>query len=144
MKKLIALLLTVTMGLLASSAVQGGAKEGKIRWSHKKTGDCQTLPVIRVPGATAVDSPGVWATKIVFRGGQLAEFFVIGDGDTDLDLVVKDSGGNIVAKDIDPPAAKGGGSDLCAVRWRPENDEEFTIIIINNGRLENYAQAGCN
>ncbi len=133
----------LVIGLAVSGVVQGGAKEGKIRWSHKKTGNCKCLPAIVVPAAEG-KNPGVWVAKITFKGNQQAEFFVIGDGDTDLDLVVKDSGGTVVAKDIDPPANEGGGSDLCVCRWRPVVDEEYTIIIINNNPLINVVQAGCN
>lgn len=141
-------LLVVVVGALAGclaveGIVQGGAKDGKIRWSHKKTGNCNCLPAIEVP--PAVDGkPGVWTTKVAFKANQLAEFFVIGDGDTDLDLYVKDSGGNIVVKDADPPAGEGGGSDLCVCRWKPSMDEEFTIIIANQGPIANIALAGCN
>ncbi len=141
-------LLVVVVGALAvclavEGVVQGGAKDGKIRWSHKKTGDCKCLPAIEVPPASG-GKPGIWTTKIVFKANQLAEFFVIGDGDSDLDLAILNSQGQKVVADIDPPASQGGGSDLCVCRWRPTMDEEFTIIIANSGPIANIALAGCN
>jgi hypothetical protein len=139
----VVLLAAFALSLLVGSSLQAGAKDGKIRWSHKKTGDCKWYPAIKVPEAKG-DKPGVFTVKVVYKGGQLAEFFVIGDGDTDLDLVVTDSKGKKVASDIDPPAEKGGGSDLCMCRWNPTQDEEFTIHIINNGKVYNMATAGTN
>jgi hypothetical protein len=140
-----AVLLTAAfaLSLLAGSALQAGAKDGKIRWSHKKTGECKWYPAIKVPEAQG-EKPGLVTLKVTYKGGQLAEFFVIGDGDTDLDVIVLNSKGKKVAEDIDPPAEKGGGSDLCVCRWRPTEDEEFTIQILNHGKVYNMATAGTN
>lgn len=129
--------------LLAQGGVWAGAKEGKMRWSHKKTGACKWDNALVVPAAQN-NQPGVVTLKIVFKAKELAEFFVIGDGDSDLDLVVKDAKGNIVAKDIDPPANKGGGSDMCVCRWMPDEEQEYTIFIINNDPIINVAMAGAN
>jgi hypothetical protein len=131
------------LSLPATSSLQAGAKDGKTRWSHKKTGECKWFPAIKVPEASD-GKPGVAVLKVTYKGGQLAEFFVIGDGDTDLDVVVLDSKGKKVAEDVDPPAEKGGGSDQCMCRWRPAQDEEFTIQIYNHGKVYNMANAGTN
>ena len=69
---------------------------------------------------------------------------VIGDGDTDLDLFIYDTTGQLVAKDEDPPASKGGGSDICRCQWTPRVEQEYTIKILNYGKVYNIAQAGCN
>lgn len=144
MKRLAALVMVGISGaLLVSGSVDAGAKDGKMRWSAKKTGKCKWFPPIVVPPAEG-KKPGAYALKITYKPKELAEFFVIGDGDSDLDLFIKDSKGKIVTKDEDPPAAQGGGSDLCYCRWQPKEEEEYTIIIINYGEIENVVQAGCN
>jgi len=133
----------LAFSLVCYSGVQAGAKEGKMRWSHKKTGACKWSEALIVPEAKN-NQPGILTLKITFKAKELAEFFVIGDGDSDLDLVVKDASGNTVAKDVDPPANKGGGSDMCVCRWTPEVEQEYTIIIINNDPITNIAMAGTN
>ena len=114
-----------------------------MRWSHKKTGMCKWDKALVIPGSEN-NKPGVMTLKITYKAHQLAEFFLIGDGDSDLDVFVKDAKGNIVAKDEDPPANKGGGSDLCVCRWNPDSEQEYTIFIINNDPVVNVAMAGTN
>ena len=65
-----------------------------------------------------------------FVANELAEVLVSGDGDTDLDLYVYDSNGNLIAKDIDY-------SDDCYVRWIPAWTGRFTIRIVNRGPVYN-------
>ena len=65
-----------------------------------------------------------------FAKGQLAEVLLSGDGDTDLDLYVYDSNGNLIAKDTDY-------SDDCYVRWVPAWTGRFTIRIVNRGPVYN-------
>src|SRR5438105_3909134 len=111
MKRFVGLLVgAVALTLVAQSSVLGGAKDGKMRWSHQKTGACKWDKALVVPAAKD-NKPGILELKITYKAQQLAEFFVIGDGDTDLDVIVKDSRGAVVAKDVDPPKNKGGGSD---------------------------------
>ena len=144
MKRVVTVLFAaVAVCLVADNTLKAGAKDGKIRWSHKKTGDCKWFPAIKVPEAQD-NKPGVYTLKITFKANQLAEFFVIGDGDTDLDVIVFDSKGKEVKRDVDPPAEQGGGSDLCVCRWTPTQEEEFTIRIFNQGKVFNMATAGCN
>jgi hypothetical protein len=61
---------------------------------------------------------------------QLAEIVVRGDGDTDLDLYVYDSNGNLVAKDDDY-------TDRCYVSWVPRWTGRFTVKIVNRGPIPN-------
>jgi hypothetical protein len=144
MTRFVAVLLgALTLTLAVQADVLGGAKEGKMRWSAKKTGACKWGPALQIPPAQN-NQPGVLVLKITFKAKQLAEFFVIGDGDTDLDLVVKDAAGIEVAKDVDPPANMGGGSDMCVCRWTPAVEQEYTIIILNNNPEVNVAMAGTN
>lgn len=65
-----------------------------------------------------------------FRGGERARVAVIGDGDTDLDLVVEDENGNVVAQDMDL-------TDNCVVEWTPRWTGTFHVRVINNGNLFN-------
>ncbi len=125
------ILVVVASVVLFSDSALAGAKGGKIRWSSNNN-ITNGKPAIKVPAATA-DKPGVWETKIVFKANELAEFSVIGDGDTDLDLYIYDIAGQLVVKDADPPAAQGGGSDICRCQWTPRIEQEFTIRILNFG-----------
>jgi len=69
---------------------------------------------------------------ISFIEGQLAEILVRGDGDTDLDLYVFDSGGHLIAQDADY-------TDRCYVSWVPVWTGRFTVKIVNRGPiLNNY------
>jgi hypothetical protein len=67
---------------------------------------------------------------IVFTGGERAMVEVIGDEDTDLDLYVYDSNGDLVAFDESE-------SDHCIVSWTPERTEHYTIVIVNLGDVYN-------
>ena len=65
-----------------------------------------------------------------FIANQLAEVVVSGDGDTDLDLYVYDSNGNLIASDTD-------FTDDCYVRWYPKWTGRFRIKIVNRGGVYN-------
>lgn len=65
-----------------------------------------------------------------FAANQLAEILVSGDGDTDLDLYVYDSNGNLISSDTDY-------SDDCYVRWVPAWTGRYTIRIVNRGPVYN-------
>ena len=65
-----------------------------------------------------------------FVEGRLAEVGLSGDGDTDLDLYVYDSNGNLIASDTDY-------SDDCYVRWVPKWTGRYTIKIVNRGPVYN-------
>jgi len=80
--------------------------------------------------ASSVNARATDVYRIQFRGGELASVFVSGDGDTDLDLYVYDSSGNLVGKDDDY-------TDDCLVMWRPRYAETFTIHIRNRGNVYN-------
>ena len=68
--------------------------------------------------------------EISFYGDELAEVYVSGDGDTDLDLYVYDSRGNLIDKDDDY-------TDECYVRWVPAWTGKFIIRIVNRGSVYN-------
>jgi hypothetical protein len=65
-----------------------------------------------------------------FVKGKLAEVLVSGDGDTDLDLYVYDSNGNLIDKDADY-------TDDCYVCWVPAWTGRFTIRVVNRGGVYN-------
>ena len=68
--------------------------------------------------------------QISFVAEYLAEILVSGDGDTDLDLYVYDSNGNLIASDTDY-------SDDCYVCWVPKWTGKFIVKIVNRGPLYN-------
>lgn len=68
--------------------------------------------------------------QISFIANELAEILVSGDGDTDLDLYVYDSNGNLIAKDDDY-------TDDCYVSWVPAWTGRFTVKIVNRGAVYN-------
>ncbi len=133
------LCLAVALSLDLASGARAGAKEGKIRWSSNPAIP-KGRPAIKVPAATK-DGPGTYTLRIVFKAREPALFAVIGDGDTTLDLVVKDAKGRVVAEDVGPLAR---AADLCLCRWTPDEEQEYTIVIYNYGKVYNLCQAGCN
>jgi hypothetical protein len=68
--------------------------------------------------------------QVTFIAGQTAVVDVRGDGDTDLDLYIYDSSGNLITKDED-------FTDHCVARWTPKWTGKFTIEIKNRGGVAN-------
>ena len=139
MKYLLILASVLGMLLAAANSADAGAKGGKIRWTLN-TNIKNGRPAIKVPEAQN-GKPGVVDLKVVFVANKLAEFVLIGDGDTDIDVYILDANGKEVAKDVDPAEY---GSDLCVCRWTPTEEQEFTIRIVNHGNVYNLCQAGTN
>jgi hypothetical protein len=80
--------------------------------------------------------------KVVFVADKIpqrafAEFAVIGDGSTDVDLEVYDARGQLVAKDDK-------FTDLALVRWVPAATQEYTIKVKNLGSEDNTCLMGHN
>ncbi|MEQ9454003.1 MAG: hypothetical protein RLN76_05340 [Phycisphaeraceae bacterium] len=78
----------------------------------------------RAPARTAVNY------DINFEAGKLARIAVIGDSDTDLDLIVLDQNGNRITADVDD-------SDFCIVQWTPRWTGDFRIVVVNHGSVWN-------
>ena len=68
--------------------------------------------------------------NISFRASELAIVTVVGDGDTDLDLYVYDSNGNLIDSDTDY-------TDNCVCTWTPRWTGNFRIKIVNRGGVYN-------
>lgn len=68
--------------------------------------------------------------RISFVADYLAEILVAGDGDTDLDLYVYDSNGNLIESDTDY-------TDRCYVNWVPRWTGSFIVKVVNRGRVYN-------
>ena len=68
--------------------------------------------------------------QINFIANYLAEIAVSGDGDTDLDLYVYDSNGNLIVSDTDY-------SDDCYVSWVPAWTGRFIVKVVNRGPIYN-------
>ncbi len=69
--------------------------------------------------------------QFTFEGGEQAVVMVVGDGSTDLDLLVGDENGNLVCGDI-------GITDNCLVWWTPRSTGTFTIAVLNQGAEHNH------
>ena len=78
----------------------------------------------------SVNGESVDTYQISFIANELAEILVSGDGDTDLDLYVYDSNGNLIEKDTDY-------SDDCYVCWVPKWTGRFIVKIVNRGPVYN-------
>jgi len=98
------------MGKLGVTAM--GSTQGCVY--HNDSVNARTTDVYRIP----------------FRGGEQAAVYVSGDGDTDLDLYVYDSNGNLIGSDTDY-------SDECLVTWTPAWTGPFVIKIQNLGGVWN-------
>lgn len=77
-----------------------------------------------------VPAGGTVTLNDTFSADQVAEVYVLGDGDTDLDLYVYDENGNLIASDTD-------NLDVCFVRWNPKWTGGFRIVIKNLGGVYN-------
>lgn len=78
----------------------------------------------------AINGQSTDTYQISFIANVLAEILVSGDGDTDLDLYVYDSNGNLIASDTDY-------TDDCYVCWVPAWTGRFIVKIVNRGPVYN-------
>jgi hypothetical protein len=120
----IALLLLVAVVALVPKVGLAGSKDGPRRWTK------------------VVPKNSDLVYKIVYVQSNepskaAAEFAVIGDGNTDVDIEVYDAAGKLVSKDD-------GFTDLGLVRWRPASTQEFTIRVKNLGSEDNTCVMGHN
>lgn len=70
--------------------------------------------------------------QIPFRGGDFAEIYVEGKGQSDLDLLVYDGANRLVCSDTDV-------TDKAYCRWKPDDTTHYTIQVVNKGNGTEYA-----
>ena len=63
-------------------------------------------------------------------GGEVTTIVVSGDGDTDLDVIVYDENGRLIASDT-------AYGDDCVVRFRPRWTGTFQVKVVNLGYVHN-------
>lgn len=110
--KIISALVKKVQAELASAGSTRGAVDGPKRHKDKVAGKDYNL------------------YEVKFWSNELAEVYISGDGDTDLDLYVYDSNGNLIDSDTDY-------TDECVVRWVPAWTGTFTIKVANRGSMYN-------
>ena len=100
-------------GLAAACLGLSGARAGEVDGPGTR---------VRVIGPRAEQA---WELEMV--GGEVAVVGVTGDGGTDLDLVVEDAKGRVVARSAGP-------TDVEEVRWRPPCTQAYRVKVINRSR----------
>ncbi|MCU0950225.1 MAG: hypothetical protein MUC68_03995 [Burkholderiaceae bacterium] len=86
---------------------------------------------------TRVEANSQDVFNVRFFGGELARVSIIGDGDTDLDLVVKDRFGDVVCR-------ADGNSDAETCRFVPDVTATYRIEVRNLGRVYNAYRISTN
>ena len=122
------------------------------KWGMIVLGFAAALVIARQGQAESKDGPRRWtktvkkSSEIVYKivylaeknpTRQFAEFAIIGDGGTDVDIEVYDASGKLVAKDD-------RFTDLALVRWVPTMTQEYTIKVKNLGSEDNVCTMGHN
>ena len=77
-----------------------------------------------------VPARGVNRHMITYYGGEQADFAIVGDGDTTLNVVVKDQNGNVVFRTQ-------GRGDRFNVSWQVARTGVYSIYVINEGSVYN-------
>jgi hypothetical protein len=114
----------LTLVCLLSPLAEAGSKDGPRRWTKTLKKNSEVV------------------YKIVFvasnnENTKFAEFAVIGDGSTDVDIEVLDERGKVVAQDT-------FFTDLALARWNPAATQTFTIRVKNLGAEDNVCTMGHN
>jgi len=118
-------------GLLERARQYAGGRKDLIALADEvaKTGTRGAI-IQRFSHPTSVQARSRDVFKITFRGGVPAIVFLSGDGDTDLDLIIKDENGNIVCR-ADGPT----DDEIC--RWTPQYTGPFSVEVHNLGNFYN-------
>lgn len=104
----IAILLCMSVSMIAHSGAVGGKKSGT--------------------GVAASKSSDIYT--ITYEKHKPAIFQMTGDNATDMDCLIYDSDKVLVVSDEDP-------GDVCLLSWVPAYTRKYTIVVRNNGYLEN-------
>jgi hypothetical protein len=115
----LAALLALAVLTDVGGSAAAGASRGQRRWSEK------------------IQAQSSVTYNIEFAGGKTAEFAIIGNSDTDVDILVYDKSGNRIAQDV-------GLSDLGLVRWTPGSTQTYRIEVKNLGNTWNMVRMGHN
>jgi hypothetical protein len=83
-----------------------------------------------IKGISRVPGSAVNVHKILYRGGEQADFAIRGDGTTTLNLVVRDEAGNVIVSTVGP-------GDRAHVAWRPIRTGYFYVSVVNSGIVFN-------
>ena len=83
-----------------------------------------------ISGVSRVPARSVNLHMITYNGGEQADFAIVGDGDTTLNVVVKDQNGNVVFRTT-------GGRDRFNVSWQVPRTGVYSIYVINEGNVYN-------
>ncbi len=99
-----------------------------------------TLALVQTAAANPLGGPisgidralahGVTVHKVTYIGGEQADFRIKGDGDTSLNIVVKDQNGFEVVRTT-------GRGDDARVTWTPAQTSVFYIFVVNEGGVYN-------
>ncbi len=81
-------------------------------------------------GVNRAPAYGVAVHQIIYRGGEQADFSIVGDGDTALNIVVRDASGYEVVRTSGP-------GDRARVTWRPATTGVYYIAVVNTGGVYN-------
>jgi hypothetical protein len=123
-KWLAAVACVLAVALLCADPGRSNSKDGPRRWKRVVKGNSEVVYKIVFK---AEDSPA----------RKHAEFTIIGDGSTDVDIFVEDASGKRITSDE-------GYSDLGMVRWVPAKTQEYTIRVKNLGGEDNIVLMGHN
>ena len=103
--------------MAAIADTEGGSMKGSLRgpgtYSDVRVGSLSRLTI-----------------QEAFRGSELAEVAIVGDGDTDVDLFIYDENGNEICSST-------GSDDREYCRWTPRWTGTFTIELRNFGGVYN-------
>jgi hypothetical protein len=80
-----------------------------------------------------VDGYSRYSFTCTYVGGRLAEMYLKGDGDSDLDYYLYDSYGNLVDSDED-------STDSAIFRWYPNSTMTYRVVVRNRGGTYNVFQ----
>ena len=89
-----------------------------------------------VSGVHRAPAFGAGVHTITYNAGQVADFSIVGDGDTTLNIIVKDALGNVITRTTGP-------GDRAHVSWIPGRTQTYTIYVVNEGGVYNqYSYRG--
>ena len=82
-------------------------------------------------GVHVIPRDGIHTFDFGFHGGYRARIVVIGDGDSDLDLSVRDQNNSLICNDD-------GLSDMAACEWTPQYSARYAVRVKNYGMANRY------